>query len=112
MYFQFFFLECYGSNNQPLGTEQIYEQLNNIMNQSNEPDAPVGLLTTENRNKWAKAYELLAKGMHGWGDSSWLSANSWKGGVTLICYNNDAGGWYMYKYIYQEVQKVLALFLS
>lgn len=112
MYFQFFFLECYGSNNQPLGTEQIYEQLKNIMNQSNEPDAPVGLLTTENRNKWAKAYELLAKGMHGWGDSSWLSANFWKGGVTLICYNNDAGGWYIYMYMYQEVQKVLALFLS
>nr|XP_011435097.2 carnitine O-acetyltransferase isoform X2 [Crassostrea gigas] len=57
----FFFLECYGSDNQPLGTEQIYEQLKNIVNQSNEPDVPVGLLTTENRNKWAKAYELLAK---------------------------------------------------
>lgn len=65
MYFQFFFLECYGSDNQPLGTEQIYEQLKNIVNQSNEPDVPVGLLTTENRNKWAKAYELLAKGKQG-----------------------------------------------
>lgn len=68
VYFQFFFLECYGSDNQPLGTEQIYEQLKNIVNQSNEPDIPVGLLTTENRNKWAKAYELLAKGKQGWGD--------------------------------------------
>lgn len=65
LYFQFFFLECYGSDNQPLGTEQIYEQLKNIVNQSNEPDVPVGLLTTENRNKWAKAYELLAKGKQG-----------------------------------------------
>lgn len=81
VYFQFFFLECYGSDNQPLGTEQIYEQLKNIVNQSNEPDVPVGLLTTENRNKWAKAYELLAKGKQGWGDSNWLSANSWKEGV-------------------------------
>lgn len=76
VYFQFFFLECYGSDNQPLGTEQIYEQLKNIVNQSNEPDVPVGLLTTENRNKWAKAYELLAKGKQGSGDSNWLSANS------------------------------------
>ncbi|XP_078324436.1 carnitine O-acetyltransferase-like isoform X4 [Crassostrea virginica] len=57
----FFFLEVYGSNNQPLSIEQIYEQLKNIVNQSMEPDIPVGILTTENRNKWAKAYELLTK---------------------------------------------------
>ncbi|XP_061163747.1 carnitine O-acetyltransferase-like isoform X2 [Saccostrea echinata] len=57
----FFFLEAYGSNNQALSTDQLYEQLKYIVYQSKAPEVPIGLLTTENRNKWAKSYELLLK---------------------------------------------------
>lgn len=57
-------MDLYGSNNQPLNTEQLHVQLKHVVRQSKEVETPIGLLTTENRNKWAKSYELLLKGQN------------------------------------------------
>ena len=62
MYFQFFSLDVYGEDKKPLNTEQLYKQLKAIVEMSNKPEMPVGILTSENRNKWSQVYKRLMKG--------------------------------------------------
>lgn len=57
----FFSLDCYGSDNKPLSESVIYKQLRRITDMANTPGEAVGILTTENRNKWAKSYNKLLK---------------------------------------------------
>ena len=57
----FFSLEAYGRDNKPLSIDQIYKELQSVMDMSKKPDVPVGILTTENRNTWAKSYNHLIK---------------------------------------------------
>ena len=61
--FQFFSLEAYGRDNKPLSIDQIYKELQSVMDMSKKPDVSVGILTTENRNTWAKSYNHLIKGI-------------------------------------------------
>ncbi|XP_043218584.1 carnitine O-acetyltransferase-like [Amphibalanus amphitrite] len=57
----FFTLKVYGRHRKLLSEAQIYEQLCQIAAAS-QIDAPgVGILTTENRNVWGKAYKKLCK---------------------------------------------------
>lgn len=57
----FFSMEAYGKDHRPLSINQILIQLKQVVDQSQKPSVPVGILTTENRNTWAKAYNHLNK---------------------------------------------------
>lgn len=57
----FFSLEAYGKNHKPLSVDQIFNQLQKVVEMSKNPSTPVGILTSENRNTWAKAYNHLVK---------------------------------------------------
>lgn len=57
----FFSLEAYGKNHKPLSVDQIYNQLQKVVEMSKNCSTPVGILTSENRNTWAKAYNHLVK---------------------------------------------------
>ena len=61
--FQFFTLKVYGRHRKLLSEAQIYEQLCQIVAASQKNAPGVGILTTENRNVWGKAYKKLCKGM-------------------------------------------------
>ena len=65
-------MEVYGKDHKPLSINQILEQLKQIVERSQKPSVPVGILTTENRNTWAKAYNNLIKGKL----STWAKANN------------------------------------
>ncbi|XP_052823109.1 carnitine O-acetyltransferase [Octopus bimaculoides] len=58
---ELFSLQVFGKKNKPLNSEQIYKQLKIIKSGSKHPTSPVGILTSENRNAWAKIYKKLMK---------------------------------------------------
>lgn len=61
--FQIFHVDVWGSDNKRLNENQIVEALQKVMDQSSEATSDcVGVLTSENRDNWAKAYQLLSKG--------------------------------------------------
>lgn len=65
---QFFELDVYHSDGTPLTSDQIFAQLEKIWNSSLQTNKePVGILTSNHRNSWAKAYSTLIKGAHGRG---------------------------------------------
>nr|XP_023696517.1 carnitine O-acetyltransferase-like isoform X2 [Paramormyrops kingsleyae] len=60
--FQFFTLDVYNSDGSPLTVDQIYMQLEKIWNSSLQTNKePVGILTSQHRNTWGKAYASLIK---------------------------------------------------
>lgn len=60
--FQFFVLDVYNSDGTPLTVDQIYVQLEKIWNSSLQTNKePVGILTSNHRNTWGKAYNNLIK---------------------------------------------------
>ncbi|KAA0717136.1 Carnitine O-acetyltransferase [Triplophysa tibetana] len=60
--FQFFVLDVYNSDGIPLTVDQIYIQLEKIWNSSLETNKePIGILTSNHRNSWGKAYNNLIK---------------------------------------------------
>ncbi|XP_068104580.1 carnitine O-acetyltransferase isoform X2 [Hyperolius riggenbachi] len=60
--FQFFQLDVYNSDGTPLTTDQIFNQLEKIWGTSLQTNKePIGILTTNHRNSWAKAYNNLIK---------------------------------------------------
>lgn len=60
---QFFELDVYHSDGTPLTSDQIFVQLEKIWNSSLQTNKePVGILTSNHRNSWAKAYSTLIKG--------------------------------------------------
>ncbi len=53
----------YNSDGTPLTVDQIYVQLEKIWNSSLQTNKePVGILTSNHRNTWGKAYNNLIKG--------------------------------------------------
>lgn len=63
---QFFELDVYHSDGTPLTSDQIFVQLEKIWNSSLQTNKePVGILTSNHRNSWAKAYNTLIKGAPG-----------------------------------------------
>ncbi|CAI9714907.1 carnitine O-acetyltransferase-like isoform X1 [Octopus vulgaris] len=56
-----FSLQVFGKKNKPLNAEQIYKQLKTIKSESKHSTSPVGILTSENRNAWAKIHKKLMK---------------------------------------------------
>lgn len=60
---QFFVLDVYNSDGSPLTVDQIYVQLEKIWNSSLQTNKePIGILTSQHRNTWGKAYNNLIKG--------------------------------------------------
>ncbi|XP_061673292.1 carnitine O-acetyltransferase-like isoform X2 [Syngnathoides biaculeatus] len=60
--FQFFVLDVYNSDGTPLTVDQLYMQLEKIWNTSLQTNKePVGILTSQHRNTWGKAYNNLIK---------------------------------------------------
>ncbi|XP_074871941.1 carnitine O-acetyltransferase isoform X2 [Carettochelys insculpta] len=60
--FQFFELDVYSSDGSLLTMDQIFIQLEKIWNTSLQTNKePIGILTTNHRNSWAKAYNNLIK---------------------------------------------------
>ncbi|KAF6034717.1 hypothetical protein EB796_006976 [Bugula neritina] len=58
---QFFSLDMYGSDGKPLGEMQIHKLLSKIVANSQDEGPAVGVLTTGNRNTWAKTHASLLK---------------------------------------------------
>ncbi|KAG1959063.1 carnitine O-acetyltransferase [Pimephales promelas] len=60
--FQFFVLDVYNSDGTPLTVDQIYIQLEKIWSSSLQSNKePIGILTSNHRNSWGKAYNNLIK---------------------------------------------------
>ncbi|CAL8247534.1 unnamed protein product [Merluccius merluccius] len=60
--FQFFVLDVYNSDGSPLTVDQIYMQLEKIWNSSLQTNKePIGILTSQHRNTWGRAYNTLIK---------------------------------------------------
>ncbi|KAJ8346405.1 hypothetical protein SKAU_G00278060 [Synaphobranchus kaupii] len=60
--FQFFVLDVYNSDGTPLTVDQLYMQLEKIWNSSLQTNKePIGILTSQHRNTWGKAYSNLIK---------------------------------------------------
>ncbi|MCJ8748664.1 hypothetical protein PDJAM_G00167340 [Pangasius djambal] len=60
--FQFFVLDVYNSDGTPLTVDQLYIQLEKICNSSlQSTKEPIGILTSNHRNSWGKAYANLVK---------------------------------------------------
>ncbi|XP_076868046.1 carnitine O-acetyltransferase isoform X1 [Brachyhypopomus gauderio] len=67
--FQFFVLDVYNSDGTPLTVDQLYLQLEKIWNSSLQTNKePVGILTSNHRNSWGKAYANLIKGKNSFED--------------------------------------------
>lgn len=61
---QFFILDVYNSDGTPLTVDQLYMQLEKIWNSSLQTNKePIGILTSQHRNTWGKAYNNLIKGV-------------------------------------------------
>ncbi|KAM9735420.1 carnitine O-acetyltransferase isoform 1-T1 [Menidia menidia] len=59
---QFFQLDVYNSDGTALTADQLCVQLNKICDASPEMNAePIGILTTEHRDRWGRAYQTLIK---------------------------------------------------
>ncbi|KAL6463584.1 hypothetical protein MHYP_G00279750 [Metynnis hypsauchen] len=60
--YQFFVLDVYNSDGTPLTVDQLYIQLEKIWNSSLQTNKePIGILTSNHRNSWGKAYANLIK---------------------------------------------------
>ncbi|KAM4641387.1 LOW QUALITY PROTEIN: carnitine O-acetyltransferase-like [Discoglossus pictus] len=60
--FQFFQVDVYNSDGTPLTEDQIHQQLLFLRAHSYKTDkVPVGLLTTDHRNSWGRAYSTLIR---------------------------------------------------
>ncbi|XP_068594497.1 carnitine O-acetyltransferase-like isoform X2 [Brachionichthys hirsutus] len=69
--FQFFVLDVSNSDGTLLTVDQLYMQLEKIWNSSLQTNKePVGILTSQHRNTWGKAYNTLIKGGRGCGPPS------------------------------------------
>ncbi|XP_064616080.1 carnitine O-acetyltransferase-like [Liolophura sinensis] len=56
-----FSVDVYDKSRKPLPVSQLFKNLKIVAEQSQQSTAPLGILTTENRNTWGSAYKRLCK---------------------------------------------------
>ncbi|KAH9640832.1 hypothetical protein HF086_014418 [Spodoptera exigua] len=79
-----FHVDLWGDDGVMLDEEQIVQQLKKVMELSSVPNKQgIGILTSENRDAWAKAYELLCKVM----GTTWFIVGA--DGVTGLTYEHS-----------------------
>lgn len=65
-FLQIFHVDLWGSDNKKLSEDQIVQALKKVIELSKSPSSEaIGVLTSDNRDNWAKAYQALSKGMNG-----------------------------------------------
>lgn len=57
-------MDVYGDQGKPLSVSQLSQQLDNCINLSKEPGAPVGILTSMDRTTWGREYAGMLNGNH------------------------------------------------
>ncbi|KAG8199407.1 hypothetical protein JTE90_000275 [Oedothorax gibbosus] len=57
----YFSVDVYGDDGKPLNESQLLAQLQSVVAQSSIEKSPIGVLTTLDRDSWAKAYKRLRK---------------------------------------------------
>lgn len=58
-----FHVDLWGEDNVMLNEDQILQQLQRVMDSSKQPsEESIGILTSDNRDNWAAAYNILIKG--------------------------------------------------
>lgn len=77
----YFQLCVYGEDNAPLNEQQLLSQLEIIIAQSQRIKSPIGILTTEHRDTWAKAYKRLCK----YDDLNKESVKTIQSSIFLLC---------------------------
>ncbi|KAF4522335.1 hypothetical protein B566_EDAN011336 [Ephemera danica] len=82
----FFAVSVYGEQGEPLNQSQLLAQLNDCIARSTHPAAPVGILTSENRNVWGKAYQALKKDK-----SNAVSLDMIERSLFLVCLDGEPG---------------------
>ncbi|XP_047515604.1 carnitine O-acetyltransferase-like isoform X1 [Pieris napi] len=84
-----FHLDLWGSDDKRLSCDQIVQGLKKIVasSASSAKDA-VGILTSENRDNWAKAYELLSKD-----ENNRRSLADVERSIAVLCLDNASGVW-------------------
>ena len=55
-------MDVFGRSGEVLSTKQIQDRLEYILNQCTTPGQPLGILTTQQRDVWGKAYKILKEG--------------------------------------------------
>ncbi|XP_045510869.1 carnitine O-acetyltransferase-like isoform X1 [Colias croceus] len=84
-----FHLDLWGSDNKRLNREQIVKGLKKIIDSSqSRTDDAIGVLTSENRDTWAKAYELLSKD-----ETNRNSLADVERSIAVLCLDGAAGLW-------------------
>ncbi|XP_049865434.1 carnitine O-acetyltransferase-like [Pectinophora gossypiella] len=85
----FFHVDLWGDDNVLLSEAQIVEQLNNVIAESQIPACdPIGVLTSENRDTWAKAYQLLIAD-----DVNKASLKDIETSIVVLCLDAPVGLW-------------------
>lgn len=56
-------MPVYGSDGAQLSMKQLIGQFEHVINQSQSPASPVGILGTDKRDNWYKAYTKMCKGI-------------------------------------------------
>jgi carnitine O-acetyltransferase len=79
----FFKLQVINNFGQPLNVTEIVSALQEIVEQSEEMGPPVGILTTDNRNNWGKAYQDLILDL-----DNLKSAREIQTSLFLVCLDN------------------------
>ncbi|KAG8447994.1 hypothetical protein GDO86_015189 [Hymenochirus boettgeri] len=129
--FQFFELDVYNSDGTPLTADQIFLQLEKIWGSSLQTNKePIGILTTNHRNSWAKSYNNLikvcldapmpcvseelyksrvaAQMLHG-GGSRWNSGNRWFDKTLQFIVAEDGSCGLVYEHAPAEGPPIVAL---
>ncbi len=63
LWLQYFSVDVYGPDDQVLSTDQLVEQLHQVVNQSQTKGPPLGIINTEARDPVFTAYRRLGKGL-------------------------------------------------